>query len=58
MNRKKSRKDKSESELPMYNKSVELVNLEDYGRTTSRDNLLSGTVKRSWRRNYVNTTPP
>ena len=35
-----------------------IPDIEDWGRTSLRDNLLSdGFQKRSWRRNYVKTTP-
>jgi len=43
------------TELPTSHTAPDM---EDWGRTSSRDNLLSdGFQKRSWRRNYVKTTP-
>ena len=55
---KSSKKSKKEPEvLPMYDRALKVENLEDFGRTNSRDNLLpGGAKKRSWRRNHVNSS--
>ena len=54
---KSSKKSKKEPEvLPMYDRALKVENLEEYGRTNSRDELLPGAKKRSWRRNNVKSS--